>query len=132
MTDRGPLERALAEQAGAMREFTQRLDEVRGHGEGADGRVRIEVTAAGRVTDLRLDPHAMRLGSELLTEQIMAAIEAAITDAGRQVQEALDTVPSNPSWEELITGTAQADPSLPLRQLPDSTTLDGMIRRAAQ
>jgi DNA-binding protein YbaB len=122
----------MAEQAGFLREFTGRLDEVRGHGEGADGLVRVTVTAAGRVTELRLDPRAMRLGSELLTEQILAAIRAAIADAEQQTQEAMAALPSNPSWEDLIAGTGQVDPSAPLPPIPDSATLNAMLRRHAR
>jgi DNA-binding protein YbaB len=129
--DQAALSQAMAEQAGFLREFTGRLDGVRGHGEGADGLVRVEVTAGGRVTDLRLDPRVMRLGSELLTEQIMAAIRAAVADGEQQVQEAMAALPSNPSWEDLIAGTGQVDPSTPLPPIPDSASLNAMLRRHA-
>jgi DNA-binding protein YbaB len=129
--DQAALSRAMAEQAGYLRDFTGRLDGVRGHGEGADGLVRVEVTAAGRVTELRLDPRVMRLGSELLTEQIMAAIGGAVADAAQQTQEAMAALPSNPSWEDLIAGTGQLDPSAPLPPIPDPASLDAMLRRHA-
>jgi DNA-binding protein YbaB len=51
-----------------------------GIGEAADGRVRASVGAGYKLTDLRIDPRAMRLESQALGEQIMQAVNAAVDD----------------------------------------------------
>lgn len=91
MTGPGPgsstVDRALRERTAAARELRQRLGEVRGQGESAGGLVRVEVAVGGRVTKLTLDPRAIRLGTEGIAEQIMAALDVAAADAARQVAE---------------------------------------------
>ena len=55
-------------------------DLVRGTGSAADGLVVATVGAPNRVDSLHLNPRAMRLASEQLAEQVLAAINAAFAD----------------------------------------------------
>lgn len=126
-------ERALREQTTAVDGLTERLRQIRGRGEGADGLIRVEVTGGGRVTDLTLDPRVMRLASQDLRDEIMAALRRATEDADRQTQqEATDAFGTNPSWEQLLSGEAAVNPSAPLPALPDLASYEEMIRNEAR
>lgn len=54
--------------------------ELRGEGEAADGQVQAVAVAGGRLESLTVNPRAMRMGSEALCEQIVAAVNAALDD----------------------------------------------------
>jgi DNA-binding protein YbaB len=126
-------ERALREQTAAADGLTERLGQIRGRGNGAAGLIRVEVTSGGRVTDLTLDPRVMRLASQDLRDEIMAALRQATEDADRQTQrETADAFGTNPSWEQLLSGEAEADPSAPLPTLPDLASYEEMIRTLAR
>jgi DNA-binding protein YbaB len=71
---------AALDKAGGLQ---ARLAELRGVGSAADGLVEVNVGPGGGLTDLRLDPRAMRLDSGSLRE--------AILDAARQATEQLTT-----------------------------------------
>ena len=61
-------------------------EQVTGRGSAADGAVVVETDAANRMTDLELDPRALRLGSIAnLRRAILDAYEAAAEDAASQV-----------------------------------------------
>ncbi|MCG5220755.1 YbaB/EbfC family nucleoid-associated protein [Streptosporangium sp. KLBMP 9127] len=60
-------------------------DEVRGVGEAAGGLVSAEVGADGLLAVLRLNPRALRLGSEPLAEHIVSAVRTAQRDRLSQV-----------------------------------------------
>jgi DNA-binding protein YbaB len=122
-------ERELSSRMAQARELGRRLAQIRGVGEAADGLVRVEVSSGGRLTDLRLEPRAMRLDSQSLTEAILAAASQASADAERQIQQETAAGPTT-SWEELLAG-APADPSKPLPPLPDEATFQRMIRDAS-
>jgi DNA-binding protein YbaB len=126
------VERAIRDHVAAVDGLTERLRQVRGRGEAAGGLIRVEVTAGGQVTDLTLDPRVMRLASQDLREEIMAALRQAGADADRQTQQEADAFGSNPGWEELISGEAEADPSAPLPPLPDLASYEQMIRTLAR
>lgn len=131
MTDlsgrREMLQRVVREQATAVNELTRQMGEVRGRGTDADGLIQVEVVTGGRVTGLKLHPRVMRLDSETLAEQILAAIDVAVADAVSQLQDVIGAA-TGPSWAELVAGAA-ADPSTPLPPIPDAKTLADMIRR---
>jgi DNA-binding protein YbaB len=66
-----------------------------GVGEAADGKVRVTAGPGGLLKSVELDPRALRLGSEELAEQVMAAVNAALTDlrsaaAGAAAAQAVD------------------------------------------
>jgi DNA-binding protein YbaB len=102
--------RQLQQETAALQ---QRMAELKGHGSGADGFVRMTVDAGGVISELRLDPRAMRMPSESLSEAIMAAHRAASQNLQEQIQEATaellgDSVASllrgETSPEELLGG----------------------------
>ncbi|MFF5208741.1 YbaB/EbfC family nucleoid-associated protein [Streptosporangium sp. NPDC000396] len=57
------------------------LVEATGQGEAADGLVRVEVGPEGSLISVKIDPRAMRLGSEGLEEAIMEAASKALSNA---------------------------------------------------
>ncbi|WP_329085304.1 MULTISPECIES: YbaB/EbfC family nucleoid-associated protein [unclassified Streptosporangium] len=63
----------LQEQVNRAEEIGRQLGEVRGRGEAAGGQVTVETLSTGALVSLRIDPRALRLGSEALTEAIMEA-----------------------------------------------------------
>ncbi|MEV0632146.1 YbaB/EbfC family nucleoid-associated protein [Nonomuraea wenchangensis] len=68
----------------ALEGLRDRLAEVRGRGEAADGRVVAETTQDGALTGLSIDPRAMRLGSDRLAEAILRASARAARAAGER------------------------------------------------
>lgn len=75
---------SLAQQNTRLRETQVRMKELRGTGRSADERVRVEVDQFGVLAGLRIDPRAMRLGSEALAEAILAAVEQGVRDVRAQ------------------------------------------------
>jgi hypothetical protein len=53
---------------------------TRGTGEAGAGRITATVAAGGRLESIRMDPRALRMGSEELCEQIVLAVNAAFDD----------------------------------------------------
>lgn len=80
--------RASEEHAQKATDLSERMTELRGHAASEDGRVEAHYAAAG-LTELKLDPRAMRMGSELLAEEIVKTVQAAALDMQRQMQEAM-------------------------------------------
>jgi DNA-binding protein YbaB len=73
----------------ALERLSGQIAEVRGRGEGAEGRVAVEVTQTGGLVGLTIDPRAMRLGSAELAAAILDAAAEAVRNAE---QEASDLV----------------------------------------
>lgn len=126
------LRHGIDQRLGAMSGFTAELAAIRGRATAAQGLIDVEVTSAGRITSLRLDPRAMRLASEDLTAQIMAAVNAATAEAATQVAAATAAAfgENNQNWDDLIGG-APIDPSVPLPDLPDLTEFEAAIKAQA-
>lgn len=122
-------EREIYSRLAQARDLSQRLAEVRGVGDAAEGLVRVEVTPGGRLVDLRLDPRVMRLDSQRLTEAIRTAAARAEEDAARRIERETADEPTT-SWDELLAG-APVDPGAPLPPLPDEATFRRMISDAA-
>ncbi|GAA3812257.1 hypothetical protein GCM10022226_36140 [Sphaerisporangium flaviroseum] len=76
----------LADQSARFEEAGRLLSETRGRGEAEEGRVVVEVLPNGSLAGLRIDPRAMRLGSEALAEAILRAAGEAEADAVRQAE----------------------------------------------
>ncbi|WP_344888443.1 YbaB/EbfC family nucleoid-associated protein [Nonomuraea antimicrobica] len=79
------------------REVTRRIQQARaqvadvtGQAEGADGMVKAISDGRGVITELSLNPRAMRLGHLALGEQVTAVLQQAQRDAERQTQEIVD------------------------------------------
>jgi DNA-binding protein YbaB len=68
-------------------ELQNRFTTVSGTGTAADGRVTVEISANGKLTNLTIDPPAMRLGSKALAEQILSAVEEAEANVGTMMAE---------------------------------------------
>jgi DNA-binding protein YbaB len=78
-----------------------RIAEVRGRGEAADGKVVVELSPTGALAGLTIDPRAMRLGSD----ELAAAILEAAGEAARDVEEGLAGM-----VEPFISGTVLDSP----------------------
>ncbi|MEU8123207.1 YbaB/EbfC family nucleoid-associated protein [Spirillospora sp. NPDC049024] len=68
----------------AVREQTAKLT---GHAEAADGRVEVTCGPHDPLSELRIDPRAMRMSAEELSEAIRSAAKSARRDLDRQVEE---------------------------------------------
>jgi len=77
----------LQEDVTKLVRLQERITEVRGRGEAAQGRVVAEASANGALTGLRIDPRAMRLGSDELAEAVLQAAAGAVRNAGEQLNE---------------------------------------------
>ncbi|MEU4830824.1 YbaB/EbfC family nucleoid-associated protein [Streptosporangium sp. NPDC023615] len=65
------------------------LGDLRARGEAADGLVSVEVAPGGALLGVDINPRAMRLGSEALSEAIMEAVTAASQVAATRLDEVL-------------------------------------------
>lgn len=65
---------------GKVRELKERMAEVVGRGEAADGRISAEFRQQGGLTALDLDPRVLRLSAAELSLEIRAAVNAAAQD----------------------------------------------------
>jgi DNA-binding protein YbaB len=65
----------------------ENLNSLRGRGEAANGEIEVEVLPSGALSGLKINPRALRLGSEALAEAVLAAANNAATDAARQLSE---------------------------------------------
>ncbi|TDB73842.1 YbaB/EbfC family DNA-binding protein [Actinomadura sp. KC216] len=68
-------------------ELRTRLSELVGRAESRDGRVRLGLAAEGAITELEIDPRAMRMASAELAETIVKASQDALQDLQRQARE---------------------------------------------
>ncbi|GAA3203102.1 YbaB/EbfC family nucleoid-associated protein [Nonomuraea helvata] len=81
------IDRALAEmaaQTARFEEVSRRLEETRGRGQSAGGQVVVELRHTGSLAALRIDPRALRLGSQALTDAIVEAFRLAEEDVTGQ------------------------------------------------
>jgi DNA-binding protein YbaB len=97
----------------SRQDFT--FDEISGVGEAANGLVTVRVKPGGKPSELTIDPRAMRLGSEVLGEEIVKAISAAIDDAAATLT-------------DMVGAGMEVDP-LQLAKRHDST---GIVSRAME
>lgn len=72
--------RSAEDQMSKARELKERMAEVVGRGDAADGRISAEFRQEGGLTALDLDPRVMRLSSAELSLEIRAAVNAAAHD----------------------------------------------------
>ncbi|MFI6738351.1 YbaB/EbfC family nucleoid-associated protein [Nonomuraea sp. NPDC050451] len=89
------LDRALAEMAARtaeLEEVSRLLEETRGRGESAGGQVAVELKPTGSLAGLRIDPRAMRLGSQALADAIVEAFRRAEDDVAGQSYDLARTV----------------------------------------
>jgi DNA-binding protein YbaB len=99
---------SLARQNAPLYATQSRMKKLRGTGRSAGDRVRVEVDRFGVLVGLTIDPRAMRLGSQALSEAILEAVEEGVLDAKAQadammrplVEELTDTTRSDPGYAE--------------------------------
>lgn len=80
----------MAEFRANSREFSDvmaQVGDVTGEAASRDGKISVRVTATGQLTGLRIDPRAMRMGSQELAEAILEASRRATEDAARRLME---------------------------------------------
>ena len=70
-----------------MQDLQERIAELVGQGQDRDGLVRATYTSSGGLTDVTIDPRAMRKGSQELAETVKEVIREAAADLQRQVTE---------------------------------------------
>jgi DNA-binding protein YbaB len=81
--------RAVEHHTDGMRAARKRITVLEGRAEAEDGRIKVTWAAGRGLDDLRIDPRAMRLGSDELADAIKGAITSAMTDLQRQVNEVM-------------------------------------------
>ena len=62
---------------------------ILGHGEGADGLIQVTAETGGRISAIELDPRIMRLSTVDLGAELVAAVNAALTDLQNRIREAV-------------------------------------------
>jgi DNA-binding protein YbaB len=77
------------------------FDDIRAQGEAANGLIRVEVSGAGEVTELVIEPKAMRLPSGELSEALRGALNAALSSTREQVMAAAKALPAPPDLGRL-------------------------------
>jgi DNA-binding protein YbaB len=82
------LAQQMREQTAQAVELQQRVAGLVGHAESEDGQVRLGFSPAKGLTELAIDPRAMRMGSAELAGLIMRLCAEAVRDLDRQKQEA--------------------------------------------
>ena len=80
-------QRDMQQQMGDFNKMQESIKEAVGRGEAAEGRVVAEYKSEGGLTKLELDPRAMRLSAEELSEEIRTAVNAATQDFQGKVRE---------------------------------------------
>ncbi|QKW39594.1 YbaB/EbfC family nucleoid-associated protein [Actinomadura sp. NAK00032] len=117
-------------------ELRQRLSELVGRAESRDGRIRLGLSAEGAISELEIDPRAMRMASAELAETIIQVSQDALQDLQRQSRELTDDASVAP---EDVAGIVRDPQALEgqmrqmqegfQRALSDSMTLMDDIRR---
>jgi DNA-binding protein YbaB len=88
-------DRILAQVGEQMQRFEQAREELsslKGSGTAADGMVEVEVLPSGAISSLKINPRAMRLGSEALAEAILEAAGKAAKEAADRLNEIMGSV----------------------------------------
>jgi DNA-binding protein YbaB len=67
----------------------ENAEPVEGHGEAADGLIRVKALPGGKLAELELDPRVMRMDSTSLSEAIVEAANAALADLTEQLRNGL-------------------------------------------
>jgi len=69
-----------------LHDVRRQITELRGTGRAAGERVEVEVDQFGALAGLRIDPRAMRLGSQELAEAILSAARHGVRDVNAQAE----------------------------------------------
>ena len=106
---RGPVENLMSvitQQNARLRETQSRMRRLRGKGTAADERVAVEVHQFGALVDLRIDPRAMRLGSQVLAEAILEAAQRGVRDVQAQMDGMMQPLVTELAGTNLKIGTS--------------------------
>jgi DNA-binding protein YbaB len=93
--DFGPMSRMLEQTMQALdtargaRGGDEDAEPIEGHGEAADGLIRVKALPGGKLAELELDPRVMRMDSTSLSEAIVTAANAALADLTEQLRNGL-------------------------------------------
>jgi DNA-binding protein YbaB len=104
--------RNMESEAGEFGRLQERLDEIVGRAEAAEGRITAEYTAKGGLTSLEMDPRAMRLPAAELSQEIRAAVNAAAADFQSQLSKVSGDLFGTPGDQK-----AAMDPSVAMAKL---------------
>lgn len=75
-----------------VRELNERVAELVGEGEAANGDVWVSWVAGEGLSEVQIDPQAMRLSADELGAAVKAAVRDALADLREQVQEVMAEV----------------------------------------
>lgn len=82
----------MTQQNENLERMQRQMADLRGRGAAAEGKVIVEVNAAGGLSGLHIDPRAMRLSAGQLTEAIMRAATQAARHARDQSEALLQPI----------------------------------------
>lgn len=108
-------------------ELNERLTDLVGRAETEDGRIGLGFSPERGLTDVRIDPRAMRMGSEELAEKIQRLSQEAAADLERQKQEAAREV----YGEDAETATTPVDPAKMQEALRDMNDIFSGVSKEA-
>jgi DNA-binding protein YbaB len=80
------------ERMSRVQEMQDRLADLVGQAEAAEGRIKATYTMAGGLTGLDIDPRALRMGSKDLADAIRSTVQEAAQDLQRQIGEVMGGV----------------------------------------
>jgi DNA-binding protein YbaB len=87
-----------------LHDVRRQMTELRGKGRAADERVEVEVNQFGALAGLRIDPRAMRMGSEQLAEAVLSAARQGVRDVNAQAEKIMQ-----PLITELLSTNLSTD-----------------------
>jgi DNA-binding protein YbaB len=79
--------RISKEQSTKVAEMQERAAEIKGHAESKDRRIKVACTVADGVSDIEIDPRAMRMPAEKFAETLKDLIREATADLHRQLSD---------------------------------------------
>jgi DNA-binding protein YbaB len=79
--------RISEEHSAKVKEMQERSADLTGQAESKDRRIKVTCTVAGGVTDIHIDPRAMRMPAEKFAETLKTLIHEANADLQRQLSE---------------------------------------------
>lgn len=110
--------RISQEQTDKVAEMQEKINELRGEAASQDKRVRVVVTAQGGVSELLIDPRAMRMRSVDLAETIKSLIVEATADLRGQMSD--------------LMGEIYGDDANPMKLAENQELMQQKIREAGE
>ncbi|RIR11295.1 YbaB/EbfC family nucleoid-associated protein [Mycobacteroides abscessus] len=94
----------------AAAQVNQSVAQVRGNGESAGGRVKIEVAGDGEISNLYLDDQTRAMPAHELSRAIRDAHRAAVNDATQRIQSIQSQITDSPYVTTLLNNLRSAEP----------------------